>query len=695
MCYNREMRSSVDSKTRNPVVRVICVCAFAIAVGFPARAQKILVIHSYNTSFPWTTAFEESLREEADIPDSGLELYIENLDVTRFGSVSELEALARFITAKYKNVPIDAVIGNSDHACVFIDEYLRFPPSVPRAYYTTGYENQKPWIFGIAAKYDRNIRDTWSLVGDIFPLMDNVIVISGDPYSTRSVYSHIVELAKKSGIPVRLLEDFTFDELKAEIARVPPTTAVFITPVLKDKTGASSTPKRLLSELAELSPAPIFTFWETMTGSGTVGGYVISARTSAKEMVHAIRDYLSTGSFKNEYTVSKCVIDRIAMERYGLRSDRIPEDATVINWPEPLYVRYARTIMQVANFVFIGFITVLLVAVILIVRSYARLRVVNRQLLVARMEAEDLSLKDALTGLLNRRAFLPLVEYELQRRGRFGSVASLMVADIDHFKRVNDTYGHDVGDIVLKEVAKAMRETIRGTDTLARWGGEEFIVLLPDTDEDNGFVLAEKIRRVVMDIRFDPCPPVTISIGIARNDADESFLDWFKKTDGALYRAKETGRNRTVAASGAQYDAHAGSPEMELLMLQIPWRDEYRVGVAAYDEQHRALFTLANGLVNAIVNAGSREEILSLLGALHDECSSHFKDEEGYLKSRKSTYLEHHANEHALLLGKLESQIEAYERGDVPAYALLSFICGDMIVRHILGEDKTSFQEIT
>ncbi len=694
MCYTGDMQPPHIAKSCRTSARVFCLWAFTFALSLPLAAQKILVIHSYNTSFPWTTAFEDSLREQAELPGSGLELYIENLDVTRFGTVTERAAFARFLTTKYKNVPIDAVIGNSDHACSFIDEYLRFPPSIPRAYYTTSYENPKQWIFSLSAKYDRVVRDTWSLVEKVVPRIDGVLVISGDPYSTRTVSSHIRELAGEAGLPVRVLEDFTFDELKAEISGTSPTTAVFFTPVLRDKTGASSIPKRLLAELAELSPAPIFTFWETMTGSGTVGGYVISARTAAVEMVKAIRDYKETGSFVNDYTVSTCVLDWTEMERHGLRTDLVPEGATIINRPEPLYVRYARTVMRIANFVFIGFIAALLVAVILVVRSYARLRAVNRQLLVARKEAEELSLRDSLTGLLNRRAFMPLVEYELQRRNRFGSVASLMVADIDHFKRVNDTYGHDTGDVVLQEVAKAIQGAIRGTDTLARWGGEEFIVLLPDTDEQSGFVLAEKIRRSVAELRFRSCPSVTISVGLSQHGPNEGFLDWFRETDGALYRAKESGRNMTVTSSGVRHDAVSGTPDLELLLMRIPWRDEYRVGVEHYDAQHRTLFNLANALVNAVVNGAAKGEVLSLLRTLYEESAGHFKDEEEYLQTRKSSYVDRHMREHAFLLGNLESHIAAYERDETPPYALISFVCADLIVRHILGEDKTSFQEI-
>jgi diguanylate cyclase (GGDEF)-like protein len=159
---------------------------------------------------------------------------------------------------------------------------------------------------------------------------------------------------------------------------------------------------------------------------------------------------------------------------------------------------------------------------------------------------------DPLTGLLNRRAMTELMEYQVGRVFRHKRPFCLLLGDLDHFKSVNDWYGHAEGDKVLLQVARLLRSSVRQEDLVARWGGEEFLLLLPDTDLRRGRILAEKIRAAILDHEFtcggEPCQ-VTMSIGLAAYDGTTEVDKCLAGADKALYVAKEQGRNSVVVES--------------------------------------------------------------------------------------------------------------------------------------------------
>lgn len=151
---------------------------------------------------------------------------------------------------------------------------------------------------------------------------------------------------------------------------------------------------------------------------------------------------------------------------------------------------------------------------------------------------------DELTQLFNRYAFNTTIEYEVERAKRYNHPLSLIMIDLDHFKNVNDTFGHDIGDSVLKELSLIVTENIRHTDMVARWGGEEFMVLLPETDLNGGKKLAENIRKAVEESNFTTAGKLTASFGVT--EFSTSIEDLIHTTDTALYKAKNTGRNKVV-----------------------------------------------------------------------------------------------------------------------------------------------------
>lgn len=169
-------------------------------------------------------------------------------------------------------------------------------------------------------------------------------------------------------------------------------------------------------------------------------------------------------------------------------------------------------------------------------------------------ELRKLASTDFLTGLFTRRKLFELGEREINRAKRAGAPLSLLIMDIDHFKSVNDTYGHAIGDEVLKDFAKVCREAFRSTDIVGRFGGEEFVTIMPDTHIPTANEVAERLRQNIEKRQFPVAGKIlsyTVSIGLAGLNVDENSIDpLIARGDEALYKAKKTGRNKVVIAEG-------------------------------------------------------------------------------------------------------------------------------------------------
>lgn len=161
----------------------------------------------------------------------------------------------------------------------------------------------------------------------------------------------------------------------------------------------------------------------------------------------------------------------------------------------------------------------------------------------------ELATKDALTGLDNRHQFEALLRHHIERVRRYGHSVALLLIDADRFKSVNDTYGHDVGDLALKHLARLISTSCRSTEICARWGGEEFVILAPECDAEGAITLAERVRTRVASLELETAYakiPLTVSIGVTLLVSGDTLESAFRRADQSLLTAKELGRNRTV-----------------------------------------------------------------------------------------------------------------------------------------------------
>ncbi len=213
------------------------------------------------------------------------------------------------------------------------------------------------------------------------------------------------------------------------------------------------------------------------------------------------------------------------------------------------YIRVAYDLVTVRQAI-ASYIGVLIMAVVynvvidrymkLVVQKTVEIHDLNRKL-------KEIAEKDFLTGAVNRYKIYQILQIATETALETGRPLSLILFDLDRFKQVNDTYGHQVGDRVLKEVVTKVKETLRDTDIIGRYGGEEFLVILPDTPIGEAVKVAERIRKLIEATEFPEGFRVTISCGVSQLRPQDSVESLIKRADEALYKAKKAGRNRTEA----------------------------------------------------------------------------------------------------------------------------------------------------
>lgn len=176
-----------------------------------------------------------------------------------------------------------------------------------------------------------------------------------------------------------------------------------------------------------------------------------------------------------------------------------------------------------------------------------KLSKINENLIEKTKNLEKKASTDYLTKLPNRRKFNSLVEYELKQVQRYPEMDfSILIFDIDNFKKINDTFGHDIGDKILQELAKIVKISLRNSDLACRWGGEEFAIALTHTSLEDSFLVAQKIRSSVENHKFVKNINVTCSFGLSQFHLNDTYATLFKRADEALYEAKNTGKNKVV-----------------------------------------------------------------------------------------------------------------------------------------------------
>jgi len=316
----------------------------------------------------------------------------------------------------------------------------------------------------------------------------------------------------------------------------------------------------------------------------------------------------------------------------------------------------------------------------------------NQGLQRALDQLEQAAATDRLTGAWNRRRFEEAVLPEIALAHRRREPLTLIMFDLDHFKRVNDTFGHSAGDAVLAGTAQTVRKHLRASDSLVRWGGEEFLVMAPATRLEGAMGLAEKLRSAVAAIEFPGVGQVTMSLGVAEYALGEALGEWIERSDQALYQAKADGRNRVCPAPMPERSDFETAPQRSL--LEVIWEDAYTSGHALIDAQHQRLFRLASALMAVLTENRPVAEVALRLETLLAHTAQHFHDEEALLREARYRDLPNHSAIHADLMAQARRLQADVQAGNMDFGKLVTFLALDLVKGHILTEDQHYFAHL-
>lgn len=298
---------------------------------------------------------------------------------------------------------------------------------------------------------------------------------------------------------------------------------------------------------------------------------------------------------------------------------------------------------------------------------------------------EEKFIRDRFTGIYTREYFNSRAKEEFSHALRNKLPLSMIYFDLDHFKEANDTHGHLVGDEVLIEIVELVDSLIRKEDVFARWGGDEFIILMPETELSSVKFISERIRREVENLELCKSLNVTISIGCSQWVHNEYLESWFSRTDQALYESKRTGKNKVTVSN----------PENENdLLLKIEWLDEWNCKNEIINKEHKNLLNRCNMIIESSLSRSATDSITKNIEYFFDELRNHFKDEVQILRKSNYSDLEDHIRKHEELLDKGYKVFDDAINNNIALNELFSFLINKVIKGHLVLEDREYFDQL-
>lgn len=548
-----------------------------------SASPKVLLLNSYHPEYKWSNELTRGIQQSLSSQISPENFYTEFMDQRRFsGDPDYINKFTDLLKYKYKHNKPELVIVSDDAAYSFMLEFGdTLFPNVPIVFcgvnlFDSHQIENKTNVTGIAEGID--IQGNLALIQQLHPKLNRIIMLGDSTGFGMRMVDEAKSIQEKwqknvhySKIKLEIWDTFSLKELYEQTKKLPQNTAVLMLAIHKDKLGEYFSYETHLPILSHNSSAPIYGMWGgIMIDNGVVGGQMNDPFEHGFNTGKLALSILS-GVPPAQIPMKKSAVysprfDYTQLQRFNIDLNLLPKNSILFNQPVFVYQEYRLMIISVllAIVVLIILVIALLVNIKKRMKSQKELQEFNQkldaivkertfeleqrnlELNVASTQMKKLAHTDSLTGLHNRRAAEKSIAAFFNRNSIDYKPFTVVLLDIDNFKMVNDTYGHLVGDLVLKSIGQSLAECIRPSDEVYRWGGEEFLVTLPDTPLNKVTHLLQRLSDNINKIRVHNVGKITVSIGVSEYTQSDDFDSVLKRADDALYEAKANGRNTIV-----------------------------------------------------------------------------------------------------------------------------------------------------
>ncbi|MER2490587.1 ABC transporter substrate binding protein [Catenovulum sediminis] len=555
---------------------VSMLAIYSTSAATPEHA-RVLLLNSYHPQYLWTEALTQGVKSELANLIEAENLHIEYMDERRFVSDPTYhEKWRQLLLYKYQQFKPDIIISSDDAAFHFLaNEVDELFPNTPIIF--GGVNVFKPHIIENKTNFSgilegMEIKGNVELIYQLQPQVKEIILLADKTeLGIRMVEQARSEMPYDLGkqVLVRIWDDFSIAEFKSYASQTSTKTAFLMLAVHKDKNGAYFSFAKELKDFATISKAPIYGMWGAiMIGQGVIGGLMNNPFEHGKALANMAKRVLSGTPIANIPLEANSkfspTFDYNQLQKFNIDLNRLPLNSEIYFKPESFYQSNKSLVHGTV------LTACILIAIIFILfaniqrRRKAETSLLelndslehkikfrtqelsdkNNQLKAMMEEMKHLANTDSLTDLPNRRSGARRLRKFMTRYLPSQDNLTIAMLDIDYFKSINDKFGHNVGDNILKRTSICLQNTIRPTDFAYRWGGEEFLILFSNTPVKSAFSACTRIQQHLAEIKTPDDKPVTVSIGIAQQQVNDSFEYILKRADESLYYAKGNGRNR-------------------------------------------------------------------------------------------------------------------------------------------------------